>query len=83
MNYARTLSGDSVHSRPSSGDGGTFRVIPIYDWVQGQFGQHFNVLRQCTEDVAEGQRSDEMGVLVLPTLERNSGPLYFAKIEYC
>ena len=57
-------------------------MIPIYDLMQRQFGQHFNFLRQYTEDIVAGQTTDELGVLALPSLERNSGPLYIAKIVY-
>ena len=52
---------------------GAFRVVALSGWMQERFGNRFNFLRQSDE-------GDEMGVLVLPSLERNSGPLYIAKI---
>ena len=62
-------------------EGGSFRVVPLYDSMVQRFGQHFNFVRQWAEDSAtEGQQGNEIGVLALPTLERNSGPLFIAKI---
>ena len=59
-----------------------FRVVPLYDLLQEQFGETFNLLRSCCQDTVnmDGQTGDDTGVLVLPSAERNSGPLYIAKI---
>ena len=66
---------------PMPADGGSFRVVPLYDSMVQRFGRHFNFARQCAGDTAtEGRQGSEMGVLALPSLERNSGPLFIAKI---
>ena len=47
-----------------------FRTVPLFDSLHAGFGRHFNLRRE------EGGT----GVLVVPSLERNWGPLYVSLI---
>ena len=47
-----------------------FRTVPLFDSLHAGFGRHFNLRRE------EGGT----GVLVVPSLERNWGPMYVSLI---
>ena len=80
----RKPNGAAVHGRLHPTEGGMFRVVPLYDLLQEQFGETFNLLRSCDKSTVhmDGETGNDTGVLVLPSVERNSGPLYIAKIVH-
>ena len=47
-----------------------FRTVPLFDSLHAGFGRHFNLRRE----------QGDVGVLVVPSLERNWGPLYVSLI---
>eukprot|EP00747_Dinoflagellata_sp_TGD_P194931 gnl/TRDRNA2_/TRDRNA2_62950_c0_seq1.p1 gnl/TRDRNA2_/TRDRNA2_62950_c0~~gnl/TRDRNA2_/TRDRNA2_62950_c0_seq1.p1 ORF type:complete len:494 (-),score=89.46 gnl/TRDRNA2_/TRDRNA2_62950_c0_seq1:30-1511(-) len=52
-------------------DDSMYRVVPLFDRLHEHFGEHFKLLRQ----------GGDTGVLVVPSLAKNWGPLYVALIE--